>query len=95
MKVSRDHKENKKLFQDGIATLRLFSETDEVFRRVAAGLGLRLDEARLWQTAPPCRVEVPYNRTGHKSDSLVMVLDLSPGKAIRLNPYHNCQGSSE
>ena len=77
-----------------MATLRLFSETDHVFKLLVASLGLTLDETTLWQTPPANKVEVPYNKTGQRSPSLVMEQDLSPGQAIRLNPYHNCQGNS-
>ena len=65
-------------FSPGVATLRLFSETDHVFKLLVASLGLTLDETTLWQTPPANKVEVPYNKTGQRSPSLVMELDLSP-----------------
>ena len=78
--------------KDGIASLRLFAETDLVFKLVLETLGLRLDEEKLWQTPSRIRVEAPYNKIGQKSSRLRTMLDLSPGQKIRLNPYHNCQG---
>ena len=78
--------------KDGIASLRVFGETDHVFRLLVETLGLTLDEEKLWQTPSHVRVEAPYNKIGQKSSRLKMMLDLSPGQKIRLNPYHNCQG---
>ena len=79
--------------KDGIASLRVFSETDQVFKLVLEALGLTLDEEKLWQTPSHVRVEAPYNKIGQKSSRLRTMLDLSPGQKIRLNPYHNCQGT--
>ena len=71
------------------------SRYPQVFRLLVTRLELTLDETKLWQTPPANKVEIPYNKTGERSSSLVMVLDLSPGQAIRLNPHHNCQGKSQ
>ena len=79
--------------KDGISSLRVFSETDQVFKLVLEKLGLTLDEEKLWQTPSRTRVEAPYNKIGQKSSRLRTMLDLSPGQKIRLNPYHNCQGT--
>ena len=69
--------------KDGLATLRIFSPIDHVFKLLLEKLHLEVEE------------KVPYNRNGVKSDRLRMVLDLAPGTPVRLNPSHNCQGSRQ
>lgn len=82
--------------KDGASTLRIFSDTDQLFKLLIEELSLSIDETVLWQEIPTeIRITVPYNRSGIKSQRLKTVLDMSPGKEIRLNPGHNCQGSRQ
>ena len=78
--------------KDGVSSLRIFSNIDDVFRELLNELDLSIDETILWKEPPQTRVTVPYNRNGVRSQRLRMVIDLSEGNKIRLNPGHNCQG---
>merc|ERR1719369_1379890 len=77
--------------KDGIATLRIFSDTDQVFTSLLAQLGIEMKEPV--HCKPNNRVLVPYNANGRRSGKIRMFIDLSEGQKIRLNPDHNCQGS--
>ena len=79
--------------RDGIATLRMFSETDHVFTALLENLGIKLEDN--CKEAPENCVFVPYNANGNRSGKLRMYLDLTEGQQIRLNPDHNCQGSRQ
>ena len=81
--------------KDGLATLRIFSPIDHVFKLLLEKLHLEVEEKILWKEPSVTKVIVPYNRNGVKSDRLRMVLDLAPGTPVRLNPSHNCQGSRQ
>ena len=79
--------------KDGEATLRLFSETDQVFTALLENLGIPIKE-NITEVPDNC-VFVPYNANGKRSGKLRMYLDLTEGQKIRLNPDHNCQGSRQ
>ena len=78
--------------QDGVASLRIFANIDDVFRALLQELDLSIDETILWKEPPNTRVSVPYNRNGVRSHKLRMIIDLTAGNKIRLYPGHNCQG---
>lgn len=79
--------------RDGEASLRMFSHTDPTFEAIAVKMGLKLGSGKVPQ--PVLSTLVPYNREGRRSAKVRMVLDLSKGQEIRLNPEHNCQGSRQ
>merc|ERR1712168_1080162 len=64
--------------KDGIATLRLFSETDHVFTALLENLGIQLEENCNKEVPENC-VFVPYNSNGNRSGRLRMYLDLTEG----------------
>lgn len=78
--------------QDGVSSLRIFANIDDVFRALLQELDLSIDETILWKDPPNTRVTVPYNRNGVRSHRLRMIIDLTAGNKIRLYPGHNCQG---
>merc|ERR1712198_260816 len=79
--------------QDGISSLRIFSQTDAVFSSLLDKLSLSLPSTPKYNEEN--RAVVPYNKYGRRSTTTKMVLDLSEGQPIRLNPNHNCQGSRQ
>ena len=79
--------------QDGVSSLRIFANIDDVFRALLHELDLSIDETILWKEPPNTRVTVPYNRNGVRSHRLRMIIDLTAGNQIRLYPGHNCQGT--
>ena len=81
--------------RDGESTLRIFEETDTVFKALADHLNLEVTEEVLFSVSPPCSAIVPYNRQGKRSDRIRMELQLEEGAEVRLSPDHNCQGSRQ
>merc|ERR1712123_398337 len=79
--------------KDGVATLRMFAEADQVFTALLENLGIPLTETK--NEVPENCVFVPYNANGTRSGNLRMYLDLTEGQQIRLIPHHNCQGSKQ
>ena len=79
--------------QDGVSSLRIFANIDDVFRALLHELDLSIDETILWKEPPNTLVTVPYNRNGMRSHRLRMIIDLTAGNQIRLYPGHNCQGT--
>ena len=80
---------------DGVATLRIFNDTDRLFELVMASLGSPLTSCPL--VAPvEHRALVPYSRQGRRvTNGPRMWLDLSKGARVRLAPDHNCQGARQ
>ena len=81
---------------DGVATLRIFNDTDRLFELVMASIGSPLTSCPL--VAPPGehRALVPYSRQGRRvTTGPRMWLDLSKGARVRLSPDHNCQGARQ
>ena len=80
---------------DGVATLRIFNDTDRLFELVMASLGSPLTSCPL--VAPmEHRTLVPYSRQGRRATTGPrMWLDLNKGARIRLAPDHNCQGARQ
>jgi hypothetical protein len=80
---------------DGVATLRIFNDTDRLFELVMASLGSPLTSCPL--VAPmEHRALVPYSRQGRRvTTGQRMWLDLNKGARIRLAPDHNCQGARQ
>jgi len=79
--------------QDGISSLRIFSQTDRVFSALLDKLGVPLSPSSKYP--PKSKVLIPYDRNGKLSKTKQMFLDLSDNQKIRLNPDHNCQGSKQ
>ena len=83
---------------DLTASLRIFSPADGVMEAVLSRLAITIPLPGLALALagrPEERVLVPYDGTGRRSRGRLMVLDLRPGQAIRLNPGHNCQGARQ
>ena len=80
---------------DGVATLRIFNDTDRLFELVMASLGSPLTSCPL--VAPmEHRALVPYSRQGRRATTGPrMWLDLNKGARVRLAPDHNCQGARQ
>ena len=79
---------------DGEATLRIFERADTVMERLLAVLGVPIISCPIIQN-PGYKVLVPYDRNGKKTEERLMVLDLSKGQRIKLNPNHNCQDAKQ
>ena len=79
--------------QDGISSLRIFSQTDQVFTALLNKLGIPLQPEPKF----PFRNKalIPYDKNGKLSLTKSMYLDLSDNQKIMLNPGHNCQGSKQ
>ena len=82
---------------DLTASLRIFCPADRVLEAVLARLATSLPLPAPSLAVPPEeRAAVPYDRSGRRTrGARLMVLDLRPGQAIRLNPAHNCQGARQ
>jgi len=79
--------------QDGISSLRIFSQTDKVFSALLEKLGVPLKPCPKFPQEK--RVIIPYDKNGKRSRTKKMYLDLSDNQKIRLNPDHNCQGAKQ
>merc|ERR1719481_635885 len=79
--------------QDGISSLRIFSQTDQVFTALLDKLGIPLQPEPVFP--PRNKALIPYDRNGKLSLTKSMYLDLSDNQKIILNPGHNCQGSKQ
>lgn len=82
--------------QDGVATLRLFADTDTVFEMVLGQLTQGL--ALCPRISPPAehKALVPYTSQGcRRPEGPRMWLDLTKGARLRLAPDHNCQGAKQ
>ena len=79
--------------QDGISSLRIFSQTDQVFTALLNKLGIPLQPEPVFP--PRNKALIPYDRNGKLSLTKSMYLDLSDNQKIILNPGHNCQGSKQ
>merc|ERR1719481_2084240 len=79
--------------QDGISSLRIFSQTDQVFAALLDKLGIPIKPCPKFPTRN--NALIPYDKNGKRSTTKKMYLDLSDNQKIRLNPGHNCQGSKQ
>jgi len=86
--------------QDGKMSLRLFGKSDNVLDALLGNLGLGSVDthpAPIWPKLD--RALVPYDADGQRlpegSDADWMVLNLTPGAAVKLSPHHNCQGAKQ
>ena len=80
---------------DGVATLRVFSDTDRLFEMLMASLSAPLEVCPV-VVPQEMRALVPYNRQGRRAArGPRMWLDLTKGQRIRLAPDHNCQGARQ
>jgi len=83
--------------QDGISSLRIFSQTDDVFESLLEKLQVPLKMCPKYSMGldTTARVLIPYDRNGQRSQKEAMYLDLTNNQKIRLNPDHNCQGAKQ
>ena len=79
---------------DTLATLRIFSHTDQVMEALAKTLEIKIEVPEVSKTFQH-QAMVPYDREGRQSTSSLMSLNLTPGQKIRLNTNHNCQGAGQ
>jgi len=77
--------------QDGISSLRIFSQTDQVFTALLDKLGIPLQPEPVFP--PRNKALIPYDRNGKLSLTKSMYLDLSDNQKIILNPGHKSQWS--
>lgn len=79
---------------DGKATLRIFAKADDVMQALAARLGLRVcTEPKKFPAS--CRVVVPYDQNGVKSERTKTYWDLRPGQKVRVNEHNNIEGAQQ
>lgn len=81
---------------DGKASLRIFSQTDQVFSAVLTKLGISLPTSSTLKTTQKRNIDkrqrrflIPYDQRGHRSNSIKMWWDLCPGSEIQLTPNHD------
>eukprot|EP00092_Neocalanus_flemingeri_P036893 GFUD01040158.1.p1 GENE.GFUD01040158.1~~GFUD01040158.1.p1 ORF type:complete len:401 (-),score=89.89 GFUD01040158.1:44-1246(-) len=79
--------------QDGISTLRIFAQTDQVFSSLLEKLKLPL--VPIPKFSPVTKALIPYDKNGKRSQTKKMYLDLSNNQKVKLNPDHNCQGAKQ
>lgn len=79
--------------QDGISSLRIFAQTDNVFSSLLDKFSIPLKPCPNYSLET--KILIPYDRNGKRSQTKKMYLDLSNNQKIKLNPNHNCQGSKQ
>lgn len=83
---------------DGMATLRIFGETDQVFEALLTEMAIDIPSVvpqHIFTPDQQGRVLVPYDSNGKRSEDKRMWWDLRPGAAIKLSKGHNIVGSGQ
>jgi len=89
--------------QDGAASLRIFAKADDVMIALARELNLgpqAFGQSEAWRRSADffmkqSRILVPYDRNGHRSDTVQTYWDLSCGQRIRISKHNNLEGARQ